>query len=113
MLKDKRKAARKPMRYSAWVRMSDKSLHGCVLADISDTGARLDVEDATKLPEEFVLLLAGRNGKARRYCRVVWRGPEQIGVQFEKPKAVAVETMPVKPKRSAGTSEPAPVAEPA
>ena len=108
MLKDKRKAPRKAMRFSAWVTMPDKSLHGCVLADISDTGARLDVEDAKKVPDRFMLFLSGRNGKARRYCHVVWRAPEQLGVEFETPKAVVVETRRTKPKRAATAAAPVP-----
>ena len=91
MLKDKRKAPRKPMRYSAWVTVDDK-LHGCVVSDISDTGARLDVEDAKIVPERFVLFLSGRNGKARRYCKTMWRAPQQVGVQFEKRVTPATET---------------------
>jgi hypothetical protein len=61
---------------------SDK-LHGCVLSDISDTGARIDVEDAANLPDRFMLLLSG-TGSARRRCRIVWRAPAQVGVAFER-----------------------------
>jgi len=49
---------------------------------MSDTGARLDVEDSKTIPDHFTLLLSG-NGKARRQCRVVWRKPNQVGVTFE------------------------------
>lgn len=109
MIKDNRKAPRKQMRYSAWARLADKSLHGCVLFDISDTGARIEVENAAVLPETFVLLLAGRNSKARRYCRIVWREPHQVGVQFEKPKAVAAEA--ARTPAATAAAEPAPAAE--
>jgi len=83
MRKDKRKSRRRPLRYSAWVALDNDALHGCVLSDISDTGARLDVEDANVLPERFMLLLSGK-GSARRSCRVIWRGPAQLGVAFER-----------------------------
>ena len=83
MQKDKRKSRRQPLRYSAWMALDADKLHGCVLADISDTGARLDVEDSKALPDHFRLLLSG-SGSARRYCRVIWRGAAQIGVAFEK-----------------------------
>jgi hypothetical protein len=33
------------------------------------------------LPDRFTLLLSG-NGSPRRNCRVVWRQPTQIGVDF-------------------------------
>jgi hypothetical protein len=81
-MKDKRKAPRRPMRYTAWIALAPGKLHGCVLADISDTGGRIDVENADAIPETFMLWLA-RNGSARRKCSVVWRTPRQIGVAFD------------------------------
>jgi hypothetical protein len=57
----------------------------CTLLDISDSGARLALPASTEVPDEFVLLLSA-NGKARRRCRVAWRGNrDQIGVQFVTP----------------------------
>jgi hypothetical protein len=82
MINDKRKALRRSVRYTAWIVREGEALHGCALFDISETGARIDVEDSDAVPEQFVLLLSG-NGKARRRCRVVWRQPNQIGVKFE------------------------------
>jgi hypothetical protein len=93
MHKDKRKMRRRPLRYSAWMALDGEKLHGCVLSDISDSGARLDVEDSSALPERFMLLLSG-TGSARRKCRVIWRAPAQVGVAFEHrltdPAAVAL-----------------------
>ena len=86
MLKNKRKALRRSVRYTAWIVRDGDELHGCALFDISDTGARIDVEDSNSVPDRFMLLLSG-NGKARRRCGVVWRQPRQIGVKFEKPLA--------------------------
>lgn len=83
MNKDQRKTRRRPIRYSAWMALDSDKLHGCVLSDISDTGARIDVEDAASLPDRFMLLLSG-TGSARRRCRVVWRAPAQVGVAFER-----------------------------
>ena len=83
MRSDKRKAKRRPLRYSAWMSLDSDKLHGCVLSDISDTGARLDVEDVKAVPDRFMLLLSG-TGAARRSCRVIWRAEAQIGVAFEK-----------------------------
>ncbi len=83
MLKDKRKSLRRPMRYTAWVALAPDQLHGCVLSDISETGARIDIDDSKTIPDQFMLLLSS-NGAARRKCRVVWRKPRQIGVKFER-----------------------------
>jgi PilZ domain len=83
MLNDKRHAQRRSIRYTAWAKLDGEALHGCVLSDISDTGARIDVEASKTLPDRFVLLLSSR-GTPRRNCRVVWREPHQIGVTFER-----------------------------
>ncbi len=86
MSKDNRKATRRPLRYTAWMALKDGHLHGCALFDMSDTGARIEVDDSDIVPDRFVLLLSG-NGKAKRKCRVMWRKPRQIGVSFERPLA--------------------------
>jgi hypothetical protein len=85
----------------------NEKLHGCVLSDISDTGARLDVEDVNVVPERFMLLLSG-TGSARRSCRVIWRGDAQIGVAFEKSLTDARKTPAAKP----GVAQPAGAAKP-
>jgi hypothetical protein len=81
MRKEKRRARRRQIRYAAWVAAESGSLLGCALSDISDTGARIDIEDTDTIPDRFMLWLAG-NGSARRACSVVWRQPKQIGVRF-------------------------------
>jgi len=51
----------------------------CVIADISDGGARLVV--AGGVPEEFGLTINDGTG-AEHSCRVVWRLDDEIGVEF-------------------------------
>jgi hypothetical protein len=75
------KAPRRVMRYTAWFALPAKKLHGCTLSDISDSGARIDIDDSGIAPDHFPLFLSG-NGKARRICTVVWRKPRQLGVKF-------------------------------
>lgn len=82
-MKDKRRAVRRAMRYTAWLTLEGDELHGCALSDISETGARIAIEDSDRVPDRFMLLLSG-NGAARRVCKVVWRQPGQIGVTFER-----------------------------
>jgi len=59
MRNDKRKSRRQPLRYSAWMALDNDKLHSCVLSDISDTGARLDVEETNAVPDRFMLFLSG------------------------------------------------------
>ena len=101
MIKDHRKASRRPLRHTAWVTINGEELHGCAISDISDTGARLDVEKPDILPEKFVLLLSSR-GSPKRKCRVIWRTEKQIGVEFDRrlPQAEPVRRRP-RPSRDA------------
>jgi hypothetical protein len=83
MTRDKRKAQRRPLHHTACVVIAPDQMHGCFLSDVSDSGARIDVDDSAKLPDRFFLLLSMR-GRARRLCSVVWRKPKQLGVKFER-----------------------------
>ena len=65
-----------------------------MVADISDCGARLAVENSETVPNTFVLLLSA-SGKPKRKCRVVWREGVQIGVEFEKPLSSAEKYRPI------------------
>ena len=94
MLGDKRKAPRRQLRYTAWISLGLKKLQGCVVADISDIGARLQVENAKTVPDHFVLLLSA-SGKPKRKCRVIWRKGEEIGLEFEKPLSRADKHRPI------------------
>jgi len=88
MRSEKRKSPRKTMRYGAWVQDGETTPRSCVLADVSDTGARLEVESPDDIPEMFTLLLSGGRESPRRRCRVMWRSEDQVGVRFES-RAVA------------------------
>lgn len=90
MLKEKRRARRQSLRYTAWVALTADQRHGCVVSDVSETGARIDVQDSKILPDAFVLMLTS-NGAARRFCHIVWRKPTQVGVKFERSMAEATE----------------------
>jgi hypothetical protein len=84
MFTDKRKSVRRPMHYTAWIAQQGKDLQGCALADISDTGARLNIKDAAGLTDEFILCLSNR-GSSRRKCKIAWRSKTQVGVKFDYP----------------------------
>lgn len=82
MTENRRKFKRQQIRYAAWIALKPDGLHTCILADISDTGARIEVANSDNVPDHFMLWLAN-NGSTRRACSVVWREPQQIGVKFE------------------------------
>jgi hypothetical protein len=77
-----RKRPRRHFHYSARIVIDEKgTLRACQISDISETGARLVLENVSDLPDQFMLLLTP-NGEARRRCRVVWRDGAAIGVAF-------------------------------
>ena len=103
MIKEKRKSVRQAMRHPAWIGLGEGSaLRGCVVTNISETGARLELEHPDQLPTIFNLLLSGRGGMYRRCC-VVWRSEDQIGVRFEKIRAGAPRSESIKTAEPAGT----------
>jgi hypothetical protein len=79
---EKRNARRKPLHYRAWIVPAPKHpAQECMLADFSDTGARIHRPHEVEIPDDFVLLLTA-DGRLGRRCRVVWRSTAHIGVQF-------------------------------
>ncbi|HLN36892.1 MAG TPA: PilZ domain-containing protein [Xanthobacteraceae bacterium] len=86
-----RRKPRRQFHYNAGVLLDGTSPpHPCAIADISQTGARLVLENECELPERFILLLT-RGGEARRHCRLVWRDGLAAGVEFPTPHSHAAE----------------------
>jgi PilZ domain len=54
----------------------------CVVRNISETGAALEVASPMGIPAEFNLLISGNI--AKRPCRVVWVKDKRIGVTFKR-----------------------------
>jgi hypothetical protein len=86
---EQRRSDRKTIRHTAWIAMSQPGeVKECVISDVSQTGARIDVGDPSDLPDEFMLFLT-RNASMRRKCLVMWREGTQIGVYFDRPRRPA------------------------
>jgi hypothetical protein len=54
----------------------------CIVVDACATGARLIVNDANDVPDEFTIVIS-HSRAATRKCRVIWRGRVDVGVAFE------------------------------
>ncbi|MGL4285885.1 MAG: PilZ domain-containing protein [Phreatobacter sp.] len=77
-----RQVRRKELRYRVSVEtIEDGRRSLCLIQDISETGARLRLDDDVALPERFLLRLA-ENRPQSRLCRLVWREGPVIGVAF-------------------------------
>lgn len=59
------------------------SVLNCTIRDLSEGGARLALENTAAVPHEFCLLFVAEN--EMRDVRVVWRRPDQMGVEFLSP----------------------------
>jgi hypothetical protein len=66
----------------AWISVGDGlQLRNCTLIDISDSGAKVELEGNDDIPDIFSLWLS-RHGHPRYSCRVVWSQKNKIGVTF-------------------------------
>ena len=52
----------------------------CVIRNISETGAALEVASPLGIPETFNLVISGDHSS--RPCQVAWRKDKRIGVAF-------------------------------
>jgi len=53
----------------------------CLVRNLSDTGACLEVESPVGIPNDFALAIQGDS--TRHTCHVAWRSARRIGVHFE------------------------------
>ena len=82
MRKDYRQAARERLGTRAWIRFDDGfSVRQCVVADLSNSGVRLLVDEPHAVAGRFSLLLK-REAVPGRRCRVIWRRGTEIGAEF-------------------------------
>jgi len=71
----------------AWVSLNrERSPVECMVADISEIGAKIVVKLSMEIPQEFELLLTP-DGTVRRRCGVVWQSHDEIGLTFIGRKA--------------------------
>jgi hypothetical protein len=59
----------------------------CRVRNLSQIGAGLEVSSQVGIPDEFLLLVEHEHLK--RQCRVVWRQPTKLGVEFVPDNLVA------------------------
>ena len=78
---NKRRASRVKSGASAWLRLDGGfAMRPCQVLDVSDTGVRIAVDPALRVPNDFVIVLS--QGSQGRRAHVKWRNAKQIGAQF-------------------------------
>ncbi len=84
MAANRRKSVRRAIGYGAKIVALDGSWgRDCRVIDVSDSGARIAVDQPAELPADFMLALSAQ-GKASRRCHVMWVKETEIGVVFER-----------------------------
>lgn len=78
MHSDKRRHVRYEIDLEGHIETSGGTI-ACAIRDVSVEGARLALDDASAVPDEFILVL---NDNLRRRCVIAWRSGEQVGVRF-------------------------------
>ncbi len=78
----KKREARKSLRQDGWLTLEGGfAARPCVVVDLSESGARLIVEDAQPLAKTLRLAFS-RDARRGRDCAVVWRRGRSIGIKF-------------------------------
>jgi len=53
----------------------------CMVRNVSETGAAIEVESSIAIPDTFDLLI-GDGQERRHHCKVAWRTARRLGVAF-------------------------------
>jgi hypothetical protein len=79
---DKRKARRQRVFKGGKILFNDgNSTIDCTIRNLSDTGAKLEVESVIGVPAEFMLV---SHDGTERWSRVMWRAGTSLGVSFKQ-----------------------------
>ena len=54
---------------------------GCVVRNLSVTGAAIEVSDLSGIPDNFLLVMP--DDGLRLHCHIVWRKDYRVGVTFD------------------------------
>jgi hypothetical protein len=82
MTDDKRRAQRRRVIKSGKITFGGGAI-SCVVRNLSESGAMLEVESPVGVPDRFTLVFDSDG--VHQECRTVWRKPTRIGVAFENP----------------------------
>jgi hypothetical protein len=82
-LKERRLNPRRNTAIAAHVAFNGgRSQMACIIRDLSDGGAKLEVTSVRDIPPTFDLLIPGHRPIP---CRVAWRAMKELGIAFVRP----------------------------
>jgi hypothetical protein len=79
-MQERRKRGRARVLKNAKLVLGTSSVVDCIVRNLTNTGARIEVPNTTALPENLVLTFDG--GRSMRSCRLVWRTLDETGLEF-------------------------------
>jgi hypothetical protein len=85
--------------YDTWIRPEGSLSRLCQVLDLSQTGVRLAVTSAHRLPDTFTLILSKNSGGCRLARVKWWRGTE-LGAEFIKVDSSSVSRLPADAPRA-------------
>jgi hypothetical protein len=77
---ERRKSARSRVLKSAKLVLGRSSIIDCVVRNLTNTGARIQIANTVELPRDFEMTFDG--GHSIRPCRLIWRSVTETGVEF-------------------------------
>jgi len=81
-LSSKKRASRKSLSQPGWITLEGGfAARQCVVQDMSETGAKVTIDDPNSLPAKLRLAFS-RDARTGRRCEVVWRHGNSVGVKF-------------------------------
>jgi hypothetical protein len=79
-MQERRKSARSRVLKGAKLVLGASSVIDCVVRNVTNIGARVQIANTVELPEALGLTFDG--GYTVRPCRIVWRSVTETGVEF-------------------------------
>ena len=79
-VQERRNSTRSRVLKGAKIILGAPSVIDCVVRNVTNSGARVQIANTVELPEDLGLTFDG--GRSIRDCRVVWRTVTETGVKF-------------------------------
>lgn len=77
---ERRLSPRRNVNIEAEIEIAPRQTLPCVVRNVSDTGAKIEIAFIGRVPNRFVLLVPGHHPQT---CRVIWRALREMGVEYQ------------------------------